>query len=63
VVVHYAGAFTGYGPLIAGPQGITYFTLRPVCESGFIPLAQATCTFRKYSSSYIGRNANMDSDS
>ena len=40
VVVHYAGAFTGYGPLIAGPQGITYFTLRPVCESGFIPLAQ-----------------------
>lgn len=40
VVVHYAGAFTGYGPLVAGPQGITYFTLRPVCESGFIPLAQ-----------------------
>ena len=40
VVVHYAGAFTGYGPLVAGPQGITYFTLRPVCESGFITLAQ-----------------------
>ena len=40
VVVHYAGAYTGYGPLVAGPQGIQYFTLRPVCESGFIPVAQ-----------------------
>jgi hypothetical protein len=40
VVVHYAGAYTGYGPLVAGPQGIHYFTLRPVCEAGFIPLAQ-----------------------
>ena len=40
VVVHYAGAYTGYGPLVAGPEGLQYFTLRPVCESGFIPLAQ-----------------------
>jgi hypothetical protein len=40
VVVHYAGAYTGYGPLVAGPQGIQYFTLRPVCEAGFISLAQ-----------------------
>lgn len=40
VVVHYAGAYTGYGPLIAGPEGIRYFTLRPVCEAGFIPVAQ-----------------------
>ena len=40
VVVHYVGAYTGYGPLVAGPEGIQYFTLRPVCESGFIPLAQ-----------------------
>ena len=40
VVVHYAGAYTGYGPLVARPQGIHYFTLRPVCEAGFIPLAQ-----------------------
>ena len=29
VVVHYAGAYTGYGPLLAGPEGIQYFTLRP----------------------------------
>ena len=40
VVVHYAGAYTDYGPRVAGPKGIQYFTLRPVCESGFIPLAQ-----------------------
>ncbi len=40
VVVHCAGAYTDYGPRVAGPGGIQYFTLRPVCESGFIPLAQ-----------------------
>lgn len=32
--VHYAGAFTGYGPVVAGPQGLNYFTLRPVFETG-----------------------------
>jgi hypothetical protein len=31
VTVHYAGAYTGYGPLISGNQGIKYFTIRPVC--------------------------------
>jgi hypothetical protein len=40
VVVHYAGAYTGYGPLVAGPEGLQYFTLRPVCEAGFIPLTE-----------------------
>lgn len=34
VTVHYAGAYTGYGPLASGPEGIKYFTIRPVCESG-----------------------------
>lgn len=35
--VHYAGAFTGYGPLVAGPEGLKYFTFRPVYEIGLIP--------------------------
>jgi len=35
--VHYAGAFTGYGPVIAGPEGLKYFTFRPVYEIGLIP--------------------------
>lgn len=39
VSIHYAGAFTGYGPLVAGAEGLWYFTMRSVCESGalFIP--------------------------
>lgn len=41
VTVHYAGAYTGYGPLIAGESGIKYFTIRPVCESGFVPVSEA----------------------
>lgn len=36
-MIHYAGAFTGYGPLVAGPRGIKYLTLRPAWDSGFIP--------------------------
>lgn len=38
--VHYAGAFTGYGPLVAGPEGLSYFTVRAVFEMGanFLPV-------------------------
>jgi hypothetical protein len=38
--VHYAGAFTGYGPLVAGPNGIKYLTLRAGWDSGFIPISE-----------------------
>lgn len=41
ITVHYAGAYTGYGPLVAGDEGIHYFTIRPVCESGAIPVEEA----------------------
>lgn len=34
VVVQYAGAYTGYGPLIAGEEGLSYFTVRAVFETG-----------------------------
>jgi hypothetical protein len=39
LTVHYAGAYTGYGPLVSGPEGIAYFTIRSVFESGafFMP--------------------------
>lgn len=33
-MVHYAGQQTGYGPLSAGPEGLSYLTLRPVTEFG-----------------------------
>jgi hypothetical protein len=38
VTVHYASAFTGYGPLTAGPTGLKYLTIRSVFEAGAIPL-------------------------
>lgn len=41
VTVHYAGAYTGYGPLHAGPEGLKYFTIRPVFDTGFIPASAA----------------------
>src|SRR3546814_5983656 len=34
ITIHYAGAFTGYGPLIAGPEGLSYFTIRSIHEEG-----------------------------
>lgn len=42
LTVHYAGAYTGYGPLVAGPEGIAYFTIRAVFETGafFMPEAR-----------------------
>jgi hypothetical protein len=42
ISVHYAGAFTGYGPITAGPEGLWYFTLRPKADPGakFLPEAR-----------------------
>lgn len=33
-VVHYAGAYTGYGPITSGPAGINYLTLRAQWDPG-----------------------------
>ena len=41
VTVHYAGAYTAYGPLVAGPEGLKYFTVRTVCETGGVMVAQS----------------------
>lgn len=37
--IHYAGSHTGYGPLVAGAEGLHYFTIRPKLETGayFLP--------------------------
>jgi len=42
VTVHYAGAYTGYGPLVAGDDGLDYFTIRPVYDTGahYLPAAR-----------------------
>lgn len=34
LTVHYAGAYSGYGPLKSGEDGIFYFTIRSVFETG-----------------------------
>lgn len=34
VMVHYAGGHTPYGPIAAGPDGVSYFTLRAAWDPG-----------------------------
>jgi len=41
VMVHYAGAYTGYGPVMSGPNGLKYFTIRPEFDAGHLPIADA----------------------
>ena len=38
IAVHYADHHTGYGPINAGPQGYSYFTLRAKSDSGAVYL-------------------------
>ena len=42
LLVHYAGAYTGYGPIVCGSQGVQYLTLRPGHDVGaqFMPEAR-----------------------
>ncbi len=41
VVVHYAGAYTGYGPVVSDARGLKYFTIRASFDTGYVPLARA----------------------
>jgi hypothetical protein len=36
--VHYASPESGYGPIVAGPEGLSYFTLRAVTDRTASPL-------------------------
>ena len=38
VTFHYADAYTPYGPIVGGEQGIVFFTLRAACASGYFPM-------------------------
>jgi hypothetical protein len=40
ITVHYAGAYPGYGPIVAGDEGLSYFTIRSVFEQGAVLLPQ-----------------------
>jgi len=46
LTVHYAGQQTGYGPIVAGDDGLWYFTLRPITETGswFLPESASLAT-------------------
>lgn len=41
VTIHYADRFTGYGPITAGPQGYSYFTLRALTDTGAVYMHHA----------------------
>jgi hypothetical protein len=41
VTVHYTNAFTGYGPLKSGPDGLQYLTIRSRWDPGLRPLPEA----------------------
>lgn len=40
-LIHYAGAYTGYGPIVAGDEPLRYFTIRAAYDNGLIPSSQA----------------------
>jgi hypothetical protein len=41
ITVHYTNAYTGYGPLAAGPDGLQYLTIRNRWDPGLRPLPEA----------------------
>lgn len=40
VTVHYAGAYTGYGPILSGDAWLKYFTIRAVFDTGITPITE-----------------------
>ena len=56
VSVHFAGAHTPYGPIVSGPEGISYFTLRDGFDPGakFMPEARRELQRGRYRFVLIG---------
>jgi len=46
-VVHYAGAYTGYGPIVAGDEGLQYLTLRSSRDLGAKFLPEQMANFKR----------------
>lgn len=47
LTVHYAGAYSAYGPLVAGSEGLAYFTLRCVHETGNLSVTHDRAQMRR----------------
>lgn len=47
LAVHYAGAHSPYGPIAAGPEGVTYLTLRRSWDKGAQWMPQAMSVLRE----------------
>lgn len=45
--VHYSGAYTGYGPIVPGEQGLAYFTLRDRHDSAAFYLPESMPRMRR----------------
>ena len=41
VAFHYADAYTPYGPIVGGKDGIAFYTIRAACSTGFFPMPEA----------------------
>ena len=41
IVFHYADAYTPYGPIIAGKDGIAFYTIRAGCAGGYFGMPEA----------------------
>ncbi len=46
-MVHYASPESGYGPLVAGPRGLSYYTLRATQDDGAFYLPESRDLMRK----------------
>lgn len=51
--VHYSGAYTGYGPIVAGKEGLAYFTLRAQCDFGAHYLPQSKSELKDVERQFI----------
>ena len=41
VAFHYADAYTPYGPIVGGKDGVSFYTIRAACSTGYFPMPEA----------------------
>jgi len=55
VSIHYTNRFTGYGPIVAGDQGVDYYVLRPIAD----PLGPGQYVFKPETREYLKLQKNQ----
>lgn len=60
VAFHYADAYTPYGPIVGGKDGVSFYTIRSACSTGYFPMPEARAKLKTKPGRNVAGNFNIN---